>query len=310
MSITVITILVAVGVMLLLAVVMGWILGWANDAFRVEVDPKVEKLLEVLPGANCGACGYAGCSEYAEKMAEGTAKPGACTQCSKKANQQIAEILGCSIVETFPYKAIVHCSANEFQRAGRQNYTGEMTCVAANLISGVQDCTYGCLGFGDCSRACPHEAIIVADGLARVRYHRCVGCRACEAACPRHIISIVPFKQSQILAVACSNREKGQDVKAVCRVGCIGCGACQRNSAEMIHMGTNLPTIDYAHYQEGEILGMIVERCPAKMLIYVGEPTEADIRATENEPMEEIVNPNFETTVDQFRPDGIHDMTH
>ncbi|MDO4629437.1 MAG: RnfABCDGE type electron transport complex subunit B [Planctomycetia bacterium] len=291
MSITVITILVAVGVMLFLAVVMGWILGWANVAFRVEVDPKVAQLNGVLPGANCGACGFAGCNEYAEQLAAGKAKPGACTQCNKEANQLISEILGCAVAETYPYKAVIHCNANTFQRTGVQRYTGEPTCVAANLISGIQDCVYGCLGLGDCARACPNDAITVEDGLARVRYHRCVGCRLCETACPRNVISIIPFRQSQILAVACSNPEKGMDVKGVCKVGCIGCGACQRNS-EIFQMGSNLPRIDYSQYQDGEVLGLVVEKCPAKMLIYVGEPTEEDIRATDHEPpMDDVINP-------------------
>ncbi|MBQ2821102.1 MAG: RnfABCDGE type electron transport complex subunit B [Thermoguttaceae bacterium] len=306
MSVTIVSILVAVGVMLLLAVVMGWILGWANVAFRVEVDPKIEKLIEVLPGANCGACGFAGCSEYAAQLVMGNAKPGACTQCGKEANTLIAQILGCAVVETLPYKAVVHCSANEHQRLGRQNYAGEKTCVAANLVSGIQDCTYGCLGFGDCMRACPNDAISIVDGLARIRYHQCVGCRMCETTCPRHIISIIPFRKSQILAVACSNQEKGPEVKAVCRVGCIGCGSCQRNSSEMFMMSENLPTIDYEHYQDGDVLGMIVNKCPAKMLIYVGEPTEEDIKATEHEEMDEIINPKPRTTMDQFHPDGTH----
>ena len=309
MSITVISILTAVGVMLILAAVLGWVLGWANVAFRVEVDPKVTKLLEVLPGANCGACGFAGCSEYAEKLASGEAQPGACTQCNKESNQEIAQIMGCAASETFPFKAVVHCSANRFTRKDVQNYTGEPTCAAANLVSGIQACTYGCLGFGDCSRACTHDAIHVEDGLARVKYHNCVGCRACESVCPRHIISIIPFKKSQILAVACSNREKGPDVKAVCQIGCLGCGGCQKRDAEMFHMGTNLPTIDYDHYGAGDVQA-VIEKCPAKVLVYVGEPSEEDIEATKNEKMEEIVKPDFKTTVDQLRPDGTHDMTH
>lgn len=310
MTITVVSILVAVGVMLLLAVVMGWILGWANVAFHVEVDPKIEQLIEVLPGANCGACGFAGCNEYAAQLAMGNAKAGACTQCNKEANTLIAQILGCSVSETFPYKAVIHCSANRYQRHGCQDYAGEKSCAAANLISGIQDCTYGCLGYGDCMRACPNDAIVIEDGLARIRYHLCVGCRMCEAVCPRKIISIIPFRKSQILAVACSNREKGMDVKAVCKVGCIGCGMCQKSSAEMFTMGANLPTIDYEHYQGGDVLGVVVNKCPAKMLIYVGEPTEEDIKATQHEEMDDVVNPTPSTTMDQFRPDGVHDMTH
>ena len=310
MTITVVSILVAVGVMLLLAVVMGWILGWANVAFRVEVDPKIEQLLEVLPGANCGACGFAGCGEYAAQLVMGSAQAGACTQCNKEANTLIAKILGCAAAETFPYRAIVHCRAHRSERHGCQEYAGEKSCAAANLVSGIQDCTYGCLGYGDCMRACPNDAIVIEDGLARIRYHLCGGCRKCETVCPRNIISIIPFRQSQVLAVACSNKEKGTDVKAVCDVGCIGCGMCQKSNTEISMMGTNLPTIDYEHYQGGDVLGMVVEKCPAKVLIYVGKPTSEDIKATQHEKMDDVVNPTPSTTMDQFRPDGVHDMTH
>ncbi|MDO4574320.1 MAG: (Fe-S)-binding protein [Planctomycetia bacterium] len=295
-----ITVLVAVGVMLTLAVVMSWILGWANVAFRVEVDPKVAEISAVLPGANCGACGFAGCNEYAAQLVAGTAPCGACTQCNAEKNQRIAQILGVAAAETFPYKAVVHCMANDAQRIDRREYTGERTCAAANLVSGVQGCTYGCLGFGDCERSCKYGGIRVVNGLATVYYDKCVGCKACEAACPRHIISIIPFKKSRVLVVACSNRDIGPDVRGVCKVGCIGCGACSRRDSAF-QMAENLPTIDYDAFGEDDAHLVTVEKCPANMLVYVGEPTAQDIAATQDEPLPKVVQADFKTTVDQTK---------
>ena len=135
--------------------------------------------------------------------------------------------MGVELGETFPFRPIVHCGAHTEDRLGRTLYQGESRCAAANLVSDVQACTYGCLGFGDCTRACNYDAIHVVDGLATVDYDKCVGCGACSRACPRNIITITPFKAERIMAVTCANKDKGKDVMAVCNVGCIGCGACE-----------------------------------------------------------------------------------
>ncbi|MDO4571686.1 MAG: RnfABCDGE type electron transport complex subunit B [Planctomycetia bacterium] len=300
MSPLIASIIVAVGVMLTLAVVMGWILGWANVAFYVETDPRIVKIAEILPGANCGACGFAGCNEYATQLVEGSAEPGACTQCNKEASALISSILGVATPESFPYKAVVHCRANETQRLNRQKYVGEPTCAAANLVSGIQGCTYGCLGFGDCVAVCPQNAIQVLDGLASVRYHLCIGCRKCESACPRGIISIIPFKKSRVLAVVCSNKDFGPDVKAVCRVGCIGCGACSRK-AEAFGMEQFLPVIDYARLENDVDERTLLDKCPAKSLLYIGEPTEEEKEAVRDESLPEVVRPQGGSTVDDTK---------
>lgn len=297
---TPITILLAVVVMLLLAIVMSWILCWANVAFHVEVDPKVAAIQELLPGANCGACGYPGCNEYGVQLVEGGAKPGECPQCSADVLEKIAAILGVSVTDVLPFKAVVHCAANDMHKLHRREYTGEMSCTAANLVSGIQGCTYGCIGLGDCSRACPHGAIRVQDGLATIAYDKCVGCKLCASACPRNIISIIPFKRSRMLVVKCSNHDAGVDVKAVCKVGCLGCGMCMRQDG-IFKILENLPIIDYDQFDEEARYAVAITKCPAASLVYVGEPTAEDVEAVKDEKLADVVTADFKTTVDETK---------
>ena len=177
-------------------------------------------------------------------------------------------------------------------------YLGEPTCAAANLVAGVQGCTYGCLGFDDCTRACNHDAIQLVDGLATVNYDKCIGCKACARACPRNIITMVPFKLDRVLVVACSNRDPGPDVKAVCSVGCIGCKACSRN-AELIEMAGHLPKVDYDRYDELADFTLAREKCPRESLVYVGKPAEKDIVAVAEEEVPQPIDADFKTTVDK-----------
>ena len=276
MSPMLITILLGVAVMLVLAVAMGWILGWANVAFHVDVDPKVAELTDTLPGANCGACGFAGCAEYASHLADGSAQPGACTQANAEINAAIAQILGVAAAETHPHKAVVHCAAHWEQRLGSHNYAGEPSCAAAHLITGTQGCVYGCLGQGDCAAVCPHDAIHVIDGLATVDYAKCVGCRKCEAVCPRHLIQVIPFKTTRTVVVACANPDFGPDVKAVCTIGCIGCTACSRNN-EAFKMEKNLPVLDYETFEGNAPEHVItVEKCPSGILLFLDDEEPDD----------------------------------
>ena len=294
------TVILAAGTMLVLAIFMGYVLGWANKTFHVEVDPKVEASIAALPGANCGGCGFVGCSEYAEAVVAQTAPVDQCPVGGAACAEKLAEILGVEMQQSWPSRPIVHCGATRDQRLKRTEYRGEPTCVAANLVAGFQGCIYGCMGMGDCSRACDFDAIHGLDGLATVDYDKCVGCGACARICPRNIISMVPFKSSQMLAIKCSNRDFGKDVKAVCKVGCIGCKACQRAS-DLFAVEDNVPHVDYEQYdpENMEAVAVALEKCPMKRLLFVGLPTARDIEATADEEAPEIVQADFKTTVDK-----------
>lgn len=294
---TMITIILAAVVLALLAVAMAYVLGWANRAFYVEVDPKVEAVIAALPGANCGGCGFVGCGEYAEAVARGDADVSLCAPGGAGCAKRLAEILGVEVAQSFPYRAVVHCAADLDARLQRVPYYGEPTCAAANLIGGVQGCTYGCLGLGDCTRACAYDAIHTVDGLSTVDYEKCIGCKACARVCPRNIITMVPFKAERMLVVACSNHDAGADVKAVCTVGCIGCTACSRN-AELMRMEGNLPMIDYDRYGDVADFAKARQKCPRASMLYVGKPTAADLAAVAAEELPERIKADFKTTVD------------
>jgi len=300
-----IVVILAAGMMLTLAVFMACVLGWANRTFHVGVDPRVDAVNEALPGANCGGCGYVGCNEYAEAVVAGNAPPDKCTVGGPACAAALAKILGLEVKESFPYRPVVHCAATTEKRLKRNEYRGEPTCASANIISGVQGCTYGCLGLDDCRRACDFDAIHVVDGLATVDYDKCIGCGACERACPRHIISMVPFKSEQMLVVRCSNHDFGKNVKAVCKVGCIGCKSCSRLN-ELFRIDENLPAIDYDSYDPDKTdeLAPALDKCPAKGLVYVGKPTAEDMAAVAGEKAPDIVRADFRTTVDDTKWHG------
>ena len=290
-------ILLAGGTMALLAVSMSYILGWANKAFHVEVDPRMAAAEDILPGANCGGCGYVGCREYAEAVATGDAV-NKCTVGGSGCALALGQLMGVEVEETWPYRAVVHCTATYDQRLGRMPYDGEQTCAAANLVSGVQGCTYGCLGFGDCVVACDYDAIHMVDGVPQVDYDKCTGCAACARECPRNIITMVPFKTENMLVVGCSNKDFGKEVSAVCDIGCIGCKACERVNP-LLHIVDNLAEVDYDTYQPEEAdFTKAIEKCPKESLIFVGKPTAKDLAALADEELPERVEADFKTTVE------------
>ena len=294
---TTVTMLTAAAVLAILAIAMACVLGWANRTFHVEVDPKIDAVTVALPGANCGGCGFVGCGEYAEAIVNAAADVSLCAPGGASCAQELAEIMGVEVSESLPYRAVVHCAARSDQRLGRFSYDGEATCVGANLVAGVQGCTYGCLGLGDCFKACKYDAIEIVDGVSRVNYEKCIGCKACAAVCPRNIITMVPFKAERMLVVACSNQDKGSDVKQVCQIGCIGCTACSRK-ADPMEMQGNLPVINYDAYESEDAFLAAIEKCPRESMIFVGKPTERDLAAVADEELPERIQANFKTTVD------------
>lgn len=291
---TIVTIGLAAGTMLVMALVFSYVLGWANTAFKVEVDPRIDAVLNALPGANCGGCGYIGCGEYAEAVVGG-APVNKCTVGGEGCAAALAQIMGVELGAALPFRPVVHCGAHYADRLGRHEYHGEQRCAAANIVADVQGCTYGCLGFGDCVRACNYDAIHVVDGLATVDYEKCVGCGACAKVCPRNIITMTPFKAERILAVTCSNKDKGKDVSKVCTVGCLGCGACARTS-KLFTIKDNLSAIDYDAYDPVCSLEVLnaCEKCPRHRILFVGKGAGDDVKEFSGD----VVTPDFKTTVD------------
>lgn len=296
---TAVSVGLAASTLLGMAVIISYVLGWASKAFHVEVDPRVVRINEVLPGANCAGCGYVGCNDYAEAIVKEDAAITLCAPGGPSCAEALAGVMGVEVEQTWPYRAVVHCSARTEQRLGRTEYRGEPTCTAANLVNDVQGCVYGCLGLGDCVRVCDYDAIHVVEGLAEVDYAQCTGCGACVDVCPRHIISRIPFKKAEVLVVKCSNDDFGIEVKKVCQVGCIGCKACTRFS-DFLEMDGNLPVVDYLSddFLSADFTASH-EKCPAESLVYVGTPTSADLAASADEDLAERIEPEFDTTVDR-----------
>lgn len=267
-----VTIGIAAGTMLVMAVVMSYILGWANKKFHVEVDPRVEAVTEALPGANCGGCGFIGCSDYAVAIVADNAPVNKCPVGGAGCAAEVAAIMGVEVGEAVPSRPVVHCAGHADDKAGMSEYRGEKRCAAAHLVAGIQDCTFGCLGFGDCALACQYDAIHVVDDLATVDYEKCVGCGACVKACPRTIISMADFNEDRIPAIRCSNRDKGKDVTSACKVGCMGCKACVKLS-DVMTMDGDLAVVDASAYTYELVEGAekAIEKCPRNTIAFVGK---------------------------------------
>lgn len=268
------TTITAVLVMLVLAVLLSAALVVANVKLAVHVDPRQAELDQRLPQANCGGCGYPSCAAYAKAVHEGRAPVDRCTVGGPPVAEQLADVMGVELTENYPYRPVIHCSATRSDRLKQGNYVGVPTCAAATAAGGVQGCSYGCLGFGDCVRSCEYDAMEMVDCLPRINYDNCVGCGACVRACPRNLIEQIPFKVERMLVVGCANRDPGKAVREVCKVGCIGCGLCARMQPEVFHIEQNLAHIDYQHVTGKEDFGPAIEKCPMESLVEFGKPPE------------------------------------
>ena len=235
----------------------------ASRFLAVPTDTRAEDIREFLPGANCGACGYAGCDDYAKAVANGSAKANLCIPGGSSVSSKISEYLGVAAENTEPHKAIVRCSGTCEKCGEAEEYHGPASCSAcAALHRGKKACGYGCLGYGDCVAACKFGALSIENGVARVDESLCTGCGACAKACPHLLIELVPADSH--VRVECSSHDKGVDVRKACSAGCIGCMMCAKVCPTgAITVQNFLASIDPAKCTN---CGACVEKCPVKVI--------------------------------------------
>jgi len=247
----------------------------ASEKLKVKIDPKIEQIYEALPHLDCGACGFAGCSSYARAVLEKPELIGKCAPGGPETSEKIAAILNLQISDSgVPKRPIVHCRAHGDDKIYYGKYQGIPTCTAANVLANVQACKFGCLEFGDCVNACKFDALHIVDSLAAVDYEKCTGCGACSKACPRNLIEMVPFGYENMMTVACSSKEAGKTTRSMCKVGCIGCGICAKQT-EQFKVEDNLARLDYEKYQPNEQTETALNKCPTGVIIYVGKSAPA-----------------------------------
>lgn len=220
-------ILIPVLIVAVIALVAGVGLSVASAVFAVPVNKTEKAVRDCLPGANCGACGFSGCDGYAAALAADAQT--ACNLCVPGGNDvaiEISALLGREAATVLPQVAAVMCRGNCENVGVKLDYAGVQSCkMAAQLFGGPKNCTYGCLGFGDCVAVCPYEAIFICDGVARINPDLCRVCKLCIKTCPRGLIELFPLDTTKA-AVLCKNHDKGAQTRKDCTAGCIGCMQC------------------------------------------------------------------------------------
>lgn len=266
-------VIIAVVVLAIIALICGVMLTVASKFMAVEVDELLPQVRECLPGANCGACGFAGCDGYAAALVEDSDL--AITLCvpgGAGTAQQLGQVLGRESGDVAKMVAEVRCSGTCAVTSAKMDYKGIESCAAAKLLFGGSGaCVYGCAGLGDCAKVCPEKAIYLVGGVARVDTDLCTGCGLCAKACPNGVIAVRPASASVV--VDCNSHQKGADTRKACTAGCIGCKLCERNCpAGAITVTDNLASVTY---EKCVGCGKCVEVCPSGCIVGLSLATAA-----------------------------------
>ncbi len=257
-------IIIAAAVVSIVGLILGLFLGFMGKKFAVEVDQKEIDVRAELPGNNCGGCGYAGCDALAKAIAAGEAEVGACPVGGEPVAKKIADIMGAEVGNTRRMTAFVKCAGECDKTNETYRYTGVEECTVMPFVpnGGSKSCTYGCMGYGSCVKACPFDAIHVINGVAVVDKEKCKACGKCVAVCPRNLIELIPYDAKEV--VKCSSKDKGKDVMAACQVGCVGCMLCTKQCEfDAIKVENNIAHIDY---DKCTGCGKCAEKCPKKII--------------------------------------------
>lgn len=244
-------------------ILAGVLLTVAAKVFYVEVDERIGKISEALPQANCGACGFAGCADYASAIIEKGVPTNLCRPGGADAAGKIAAILGKAAEDVVPMVAVVHCNGDCNATQKDFIFTGVKSCKAAKrFYAGDGACKYGCIGLGDCAEVCEHDAVKIENGVARIIPSLCGACGQCAAACPNHLISIKPLNKH--IDVLCSSAANGKATKLACKNGCIGCKICEKKCP------TGAITVSDFHasidYEKCTGCGECMNACPVKVI--------------------------------------------
>ena len=260
------TVLTAILVMGSLGLVLGLIIGFFARLFKVQSDSRVELITELLPGANCGGCGKAGCADFAKSLVSGENLPGKCPVSSKEQISAIALALGVDTGEGFPKRAVVRCGGDIHQITRKINSNGVLDCASADLVAGgPKGCRYGCIGMGSCAAKCPFGAIEIVNHLALVHQELCVGCGNCVAACPRGVIELVPIDSR--VHVYCNSPERGAEKRRNCKVSCLGCRKCEKTCPDKFKVEGFLAHVNYAAEKLPTAEDVAQIQCPTGALL-------------------------------------------
>jgi Na+-translocating ferredoxin:NAD+ oxidoreductase RNF subunit RnfB len=261
-------ILTAAVIMTALGIIFASILATADHFLRVEEDPRLEAVENLLPGNNCGACGEPGCAAFASKLVSGEASPGRCTPSSEEALVEIADLLGVDVGGEEKRVARLKCAGGEGLVGELAPYRGISSCRAAVIVDGGgRSCTWGCLGLGDCEKACTFDAITMNwEGLPAVNSDACTACGDCVDACPLDLFVILPI--SEKLFVQCNSPLTGEAARSRCAVACDACGRCAADAPpDVIEMVNGLPVIHYDRDQKPSQKS--TWRCPTGAIVWL-----------------------------------------
>lgn len=268
-------ILLPVLIVAVIGLVAGAGLSIASVVMAVKVDEKAEKIREVLPGANCGACGYSGCDGYAAALSSGKESSASlCAPGGPAVAAEVAAVLGIQAQQTARKAAVVRCNGTCNNTTDKMIYHGVTSCLAAvQLFGGQGSCQFGCLGFGDCVDVCEYDALKVRDGVAVVDETQCTACARCTQVCPKQLIALQPMDGRAV--VRCMNRDKGAVARKKCQAACIGCMKCEKVCESGAVKVTNfLAQVDS---EKCIACGKCVDACPQKCLILTGSQQRGQI---------------------------------
>lgn len=267
---TVLGVAMAGGFMAALGGALAWLLAVASKRLYVYEDPRIDEVAVLLPQSNCGACGTAGCRNFAEELVAGHVVPARCTVNTRDMNEYIASFLGVDMGNVEKKVARLACAGGRHVARMRAHYEGMASCRAATTVAGGgKACDWGCLGLGDCASVCDFDAIHMNQfGLPVVDAEKCTACGDCVEICPKALFSLEPM--SRKLWIACKNRAEGDVAEMQCEVACTACGKCVADSAPgLIRLEGDIAVIDYA--RNALATPKSIERCPTGAIVWMEE---------------------------------------